>query len=227
MYRDLRSSGKFSYQKEEGMFEEHQRKWSEAIFNEDAFYKYLQPLFDEGNDSYLGMLLGSKAEQRKWWLYNRFRYMDSKYNAGDSQTDYITLRAYKKANITVTPYADIYATIKYGSYLVQERAARGQSYTLVNPLDTLNDTEVYLYSASQLSSVGDLSGLNVGYADFSMATKLTSIKVGDGDPNYSNPRLTSLSVGNSPLLRTVDARNCPNLTQPVNLENCKNVETVL
>ena len=25
------------------------------------------------------MLQGSKAEQRKWWLYNRFRYIDSKY----------------------------------------------------------------------------------------------------------------------------------------------------
>jgi len=40
------------------------------------------------------------------------------------------------------------------------------------PLDNVNDTEIYIYSASQLASVGDLSGFKVGFADFSMATKL-------------------------------------------------------
>ena len=61
--------------------------------------------------------------------YNRFRYMDSKYNAGDSLSDVITVRGYAKANITVTPYADVYASIKYGSYLVQTRAARNYPST--------------------------------------------------------------------------------------------------
>ena len=124
MYQQLRSTGALSYEKAERMFEEHQAKWPEAIFNEDAWFKYLAPLVEKGNGSYLAMLQGSKAEQRKWWLYNRFRYMDSKYNAGDSLSDVITVRGYAKANITVPPYADVYASIKYGSYLVQTRAAR-------------------------------------------------------------------------------------------------------
>ena len=86
MYRSLRSSGALSYQKVEQMFEEHQGAWSEAIFNEDARFKYIDP-FVINNQDYLGMLLGSKTEQRKWWLYNRFRYIDSKYIAGDAMTD--------------------------------------------------------------------------------------------------------------------------------------------
>ena len=179
MYKTLRSTGALSYAKVEQMFEQHQAKWPEAIFNEDAWFKYIDPLVQDGSGAYLDMMQGSKAEQRKWWLYNRFRYIDSKYNAGDALSDLIQLRGYAKADITVTPYADIYPSIKYGSYLVQERGQRGTPTTLVCPLDNVNDTEIYIYSSSQLASVGDLSGLKVGFADFSMATRLQSIKIGD------------------------------------------------
>jgi len=226
MYKDLRSKGKISYPLVEGMFEEHQSKWPEAIFNEDAWYKYLAPLVESGDASYLSMLQGSKEEQRKWWMYNRFRYIDSKYNAGDALSDVITIRAYAKSNVTVVPYADIYASVRYGSYDVQQRATRGQAYTLVCPVDRLNDTEVYIYSASQLASVGDLSGFKVGYANFSMATKLQSLKLGDADSEYENGNLTELYLGNNELLQTIDIRNCPNLTQPVDISGCKNIEYV-
>lgn len=226
MYQSLRSSGALSYSRVEQMFEAHQDKWPEAIFNEDAFFKYLQPLIDDGSGAYLSMLQGSKAEQRKWWLYNRFKYIDSKYNAGDALTDVIQLRGYAKANMTITPYADIYPAVKFGSYLVSSRGARGIATTLVCPLDNVNDTEIYVYSASQLASIGDISGLKVGFADLSMATKLQSLKIGDSNSNYSNGNLTELTLGNNTLLQTIDARNCPNLTQAIDLSGCINVENV-
>lgn len=225
MYQQLRSTGALSYNLTEQMFEEHQDKWPEAVFNEDAFYKYIQPLIDDNNASYLSMAQGSKEEQRKWWLYNRFRYIDSKYNAGDALTDVITLRGYAKNNIMITPYADVYASVKYGSYLVQTRAARNQAYELVCPLDNVNDTEIYIYSASQLKSVGDLSGLMVGYADFTNATKLQSLKLGEGG-NYENGNLTELHLGNNVLLGTLDVRNCPALEQAVDISGCTNIEHV-
>ena len=226
MYQNLRSTGALSYEKVEQMFEEHQGKWPEAIFNEDAWFKYLAPLVEKGNASYLSMLQGSKAEQRKWWLYNRFRYIDSKYNAGDSLSDVITVRGYAKANITIQPYADVYASIKYGSYLVQARSARNTQTTLVCPLDNVNDTEIYIYSASQLASVGDLSGLKVGYADFSKAVKLQTLKIGDAANSYRNGNLTELYLGNNELLRTIDVRNCPALSQAVDISGCTNIEHV-
>lgn len=226
MYQKLRSDKVLSYDIVEQMFEEHQKVWPEAIWNEDAWYKYLQPLVEDNTASYLSMLQGSKEEQRKWWLYNRFRYMDAKYNAGDAQKDFITLRGYEKSDITVEPYADIYASVKYGSYLTQKRALRGDTYTLECPIDTLNDTEIYIYSASQLRSIGDLSGLKVGYADFSMGTKLQDLKVGSADEGYSNENLTELYLGNNTLLRTLDVRNCPNLTQSITLSGCTNIEHI-
>lgn len=226
MYQKLRSDDVLSYEIVEQMFEEHQKVWPEAIWNEDAWYKYLQPLVEDNTASYLGMLQGSKEEQRKWWLYNRFRYLDAKYNAGDAQEDFITLRGYEKSDITIEPYADIYATILYGSYLVQERALRGDEYTLECPLDTLNDTEIYVYSASQLRSLGDLSGLKVGYADFSMGTRLQDLQVGSAASGYSNNNLVELYLGNNTLLKSLDVRNCPNLTQSVDLSGCTNIEHV-
>lgn len=224
MYQKLRSNGTLSFAVTEQRFEEHQAKWPEAVFNEDAYFKYLQPLVEQNTASYLTMLQGSKAEQRKWWLYNRFRYLDSKYNAGDALTDVVTLRGYAKDDITVTPYADIYATVKYGSYLVQQRANRNVAYTLACPLSNVNDTEIYIYSVSQLQSIGDLSGLMVGYADFSMATRLQSLKVGDAADSYSNGNLTELYLGSNTLLRTLDVRNCPNLNQAVDVSGCTNIE---
>ena len=236
MYRSLRSSGAISYEKVKKLFEDHQAVWPEALRNEDSFFKYIQPLLEDGDDNYLSMLQGSKKEQRKWWLYNRIKYLDSKYNAGEAQTDRIQLRGYAKANITIRPYADIYATIKFGSYTVSQRATRNQDYTLVCPIDTLNDTEIYIYSSSQLSSVGDLSGLKTGFADFHLATKLTELILGSADPNYENGNLRRVTAGNLPLLKKLDVRNCTGLglahaegespQLSVDLSGCTNIEEV-
>ena len=227
MYQSLRSNGILSYEEVERRFEEHQNVWGEAIFNEDARFKYIDPLVNDGDSTYLSMLQGSKAEQRKWWLYNRFRYMDSKYEAGDSMTDFIKLRTYGVADIDVTPYADIYASTKYDSFMVKKRALRKDgTVTLENPLAAGRDADVIIYSASQLSSVGDLSGLKVGQANFSAATRLSSLKVGDGTEGYENPNLTNLTVGNLTLLKELDARNCTNLKQSVDLSGCPNIENV-
>ena len=65
MYQELRSQGKLSYQIVETAFEVHQDKWSEAIFNEDSYFKYIAPLVapDPGSQptaTYLHMLQGPK-----------------------------------------------------------------------------------------------------------------------------------------------------------------------
>ena len=240
MYQRLRSAGTLSYSTVEQRYEDHQSKWCEAIWMEDAWFKYIDPLIspDAGKEPtavYLPMMQGSKEEQRKWWLINRFKYMDSKWNAGDALSQVIQLRGYAKANITVTPYFDIYPTARYGGYLVKERGEHNKPSELVCPIDTLNDTEIYIYSAPQLKSVGDLAPLKVGFADFSMATRLQDIKIGDSSASYENTNLYSLSLGSNKLLKTLDVRNCSGLgdtsleghTQTtVDLSGCEIIEEV-
>jgi len=213
MYQELRSkqNTEFSYEKVEERFEKHQAVWPEAIFNEDAWYKYLQPLVEDNDATYLDMLQGSKAEQRKWWLYNRFRYLDSKYNTGDAKSEAVVLRGYAISNISVTPYADIYAAVLFGSVFLQQRAERNKTYTFECPLDEIDDTETAIYSASQLASIGDLSGYQCGYCDISKAVKLQSLKLGDASSSYSNAHLKTLTFGNNTLLKTIDCRNCVGL----------------
>ena len=235
MYQTLRSTGGLNYTNIEKKYEARQDTWPEAIWNEDAQKKYIEPLVSpaagkEATDFYLPMCQGSKEQQRKWWLANRFAYMDSKWNAGDALAQVIQLRGYAKADITVTPYIDLYTTVKYGSYLVQQRGQAGVPATLVCPMDSVNDTEIYIYSAPQIASAGDLSGLKVGVADFSAATRIQEVKVGDASPTYDNPNMKRLSFGSNVLLRKVDARNCSALgsdeQKSVDLSNCPIIEEV-
>lgn len=242
LYADLRISqtpGKpalFSYENVEAIFEQHQGKWSENIFNEDAYNKYVKPLIAGTN--YLEMLQGSKAEQRKWWLFNRFRFMDSKYLAGDAKQNYMQFRAYlnaqqAKPDITITPYADIYATVSWANGVITSRfAKRGQQTIVPNPttLDaTMTDQEVYIYSVDQIKSFGDLSPFLPDTVNISNAIRLQDIKLGDSSINYVNPKLTSFELSANTLLRKIDVSNCVELgSKDANLSaaGCSNIEEI-
>lgn len=226
MYADLRNGTAFNFEEVVRRFKEHQSVWPETVWNEDAFEKYLEPLLNDGDGSYLTMLQGNKASQREWWLHNGFRYRDSKYQSGDASTQFITLRCYEVGDITIKPYSHIWPRIKYGSYTVTERGKRNVPTTLACPLDTMDDTEVYIYSADRLVEIGDLSPMQVGYANFSAAAKLQKLKLGDGAATYTNTHLTELYVGNNDLLAELDIRNCVNLKQAVDLSDCSGLETI-
>ena len=228
MYIDIRDDGILSYDVVEKRFEDHQDVWSETVFNEDAYYKYIQPLINGGENN-LKMCLGSKEEQRKWWLFNRFRYIDSKYTAGYALDNYIQCRVYRKSDLTITPYASIYASASFDSSIVRVRALRGKTVKVKSP-DTWNpggsDSVLRIYSVDQLADLGDLSGFYVGDISFAMATKLQRIKLGDSSPGYSNPNIDTLELGNNTLLKSLDVRNCPNLTNAVDISGCTNIEEI-
>ena len=227
MYANLRSGAIFNYDTIVKRFRDHQDVWCESIWNEDAYEKYLEPLVADNDSSYLTMLQGNKASQREWWLFNRFRYLDSKYQCGDANKNFITLRCYANGNITLIPYSDIYPRVKYGSYVDTERGERNKETTLYCPSENnLNDTETYIYSADRLSDVGDLSPLHVGYAKFESAVKLQKLKLGDKASNYQNTHLDYLDVGNNDLIKELDIRNCVNLMQTVDLSECESIETI-
>ena len=226
MYQSLRAEGLISYEEVERRFETHQHTWPEAIFNEDAYFKYVKPFIDDGEDN-LAMCLGSKEQQRKWWLYNRFRYIDSKYNSGNALSSYIQARVYHKSDLDVTPYADIYASAYFDSNLVQARAERNTVTTVESPeaWDPGGaDAVLRIYSADQIKSLGDMSQFYVGDISFAAATKLQEVKLGDADSNYSNEHLVNVGFGNNTLLTSIDIRNCPNLTQTIDVSGCSGLE---
>ena len=231
MYQQLRTSGAWSAQTLIQRAEEHQGKWCEAIFNEDEYFKHLIPLIDpvttdeHGNlirtDRYLTMLQGSKEEQRKWWLTNRFRYMDSKYMTGDAVNSVISMRVFNSGTLTLKAAIDLYLAVRFGggsTPILQKRNANQSADFVYTTPSGVTEMETWIYSADLITDVGDLSVFYGNEFDFSRATRLQRLKIGDADANYSNANLKALDVRNSALLEHIDVRNCPNLAITVNLE---------
>ena len=224
MYQDMRTAGTLSYDSAIGRFEEHQSKWPEAIFNEDMYRKCLEPLIKDGDGLYIPMLQGKKEQWMKWWLYNRFRYLDSKYVTGSSMENRITIRAHQKANIFLTAYANIVGHVYFNAAMVEHRMERNQEYEFEWPASGAEDPVIGINDADLLTSLGDLSPLMVELIDVSGAPHITSLKLGDGATGYVNYSLNSVTLGNNILLRTLDLRNCVNLTQSVDASGCTNIE---
>ena len=234
MYANLRSGTKFNYEYINNKMREHQEQWPAAIWNEDEYNKYIGSFIDKG-ENYLDMLQGDKKAQRDWWLYNGFKYRDSKYFTGDATSNFITLRLYAAGDITVTPYQHLHPRIKYGSSVAMYgedsgRVKRNQPVVLKDPMQNteVNDLETYIYSADRLASVGDLSPLKVGLANFAAATKLQEIILGSEAEGYQNPNLKSLTVGNNELLTLVNISNCNGEEfTGLDLSGCHGLETLL
>lgn len=226
MYQNMRTSNQVSYDSVIGKFEDHQSKWPEAIFNEDMYTKCLEPLILDGDGLYLPMLQGKKEQWMKWWLYNRFRYLDSKYVTGSSMENRITIRAHQKANVFLTSYVNMYGHVYFNAAVAENRMERGKEYEFEWPASGAEDPVIGINDADLLTSLGDLSPLMVELIDVSGAPHITSLKVGDGAEDYTNYSLNSITLGNNILLRTLDLRNCVNLTQSVNASGCTNIEEV-
>lgn len=172
------------------------------------------------------MCQGSKTEQRKWWLYNRFRYIDSKYQTGTALQNTIVFRVNKNNHgnysvLNITPYADIYANVYFNEVGDSKRAKRNETTTLeIHGIEDPNDVVARIYSADQLIDIGDISGLMTNQVNVTQAINLQSLKVGDAASDYRNESLTSLELGNNKLLKTIDARNCVSLASTINASQC-------
>lgn len=245
LYQSLRNNGKLTPEVVYKYFITNgAKKWSESIYNEDAVFKYVSMLISDNDATNLDQIRGSGESHLRYFIENRFKYCDSKWYTADYANDYISLRIYTpvddsgapktglavtpNANIKVTPFSNMYVGVKYkaNGTLQQKRATKNTETTFTAPSEVFNDTETAIYGASELSSIGDLAPLYCGSVNVSKATKLTKLKVGDAKSGYSNTNLTSLSVGTNKLLKTIDVRNCPNLTAPLALANCPNIEEI-
>lgn len=130
---------------------------------------------------------------------------------------------------TLKSFIAQYLSVRYGAngdiYTKRAEAEVSTSISATSGTD-LNDKETYVYGASKIKDLGDLSNKYVGTLDVSKATKLTELKVGNSKTNYSNTNLTDLKIGNNDLLQLLDIRNCPNLTQSIDVSGCKNIKTI-
>ncbi|WP_455592939.1 hypothetical protein [Bacteroides sp.] len=234
MYQEIRQKGYISYDVAMEYYGRQQsERWSETIYNQDGYFKYILPLLNKEGD-YLYACQGSREEHRKWWLWNRFKYMDSKYNAGTFRENYATMRLYSPEGVvipangdfTLTPAMNTYVAVKWGSYVASKRCFKNTPVVFNAPEMVFNDTETIIYGADGLSSLGDLHDKYAGTVDVSKAVRLAELKVGSNTEGYVNDNLKTVAVGANKLLRRLTVENCTGLTQALDLSGCENVREV-
>ena len=249
MYYTMRQRGIFSYDKMiDCLYTRQAEKWSEAIYNEDGYFKYEQPLIEGYLDysqshenpqivktgAYLYALQGSRELYGKWIWKNRFLYLDSKFLAGSILSDTAVFRTYTPsvwtgvapcADLTLTSFNAMYFNVKWGSATRSQRVGFNESFKMVAPQGmTFNDTEMIIYGASLITSLGDLSALYPGSVDVSKMTRLKELVIGSIVEGYQNRNMTVLYVGNNRMLKLLNIANCPGYTQPIDVSGCDNIE---
>lgn len=218
-------------------------KWCISIYNEDAEYKYISMYRNGDNPEFLYQVKGTGEEHLKYFIKNRLMYCDSKWQAGDfvnKDTNTILLRLNSpdgitdeeiKPNISIRykTFSNMYTGVRYGTngVLNSQYTDRGQLVEFKMPEgEDPNNLDTYIFGASEISELEDLSLLYCNLINISAASKLTKLVVGNNHPNYKNDVLKSLSFSNNRLLKSVNICNCTGLTSTLDFSLCPDIQEI-
>ena len=214
-------------------FDNAQNEFPEELWRLDYIRKYRRT-YEGGTSRFLvSMMNGKKKYQRRQFERDQEKYMATKYFGTTATSDQIMFRCNTPVDAVVTPdytlhltpYSDMYLSVMFGAtYRTQIRAKAGIQYDIECPFSTMDDTAVLIYCASRIQSMGDISACYIHDNDFSKATKLKELIIGNTTEGYQNSFLTNLVIGNNRLLEYLDIRNTPNLNESLNLSGCSNLE---
>lgn len=235
MYYNLRNNNKFTYNYLIDTMNKHQSKWPEAMWSLDSYLCYINPLIVENETRYLAMALGKKQEQRKYFWKNRLRYFDSKYIAGESYTNRLTLRstatdeevAAGECDLNIKTAAKTYLTIEWAKgNFDQHKAEYNELVNMPCIVDKLNDQEIYIYNLDAIKDLGDLSGLKPKTFAITSANQLTKLQIGNENKINNSIWTAQCSVANAPLLETFIMSNNPGYNFALDLTNNKKIKEV-
>ena len=226
-------------------FDSYQECFPEEIWRLDIQRKYIRTFTGESIDNskpkrdvqYLrDMMQGRKKYQRRQWIRDQELYFGT-MNIMDTivgDDNRITFRCFTPTGddvvvkpdytLRITPYSDMYVSVMFGNGGVQQKRAKaGKEYVIECPLSTMDDTQVTIYGANRIQALNDLSACYIAANNFSNASRLKKLVIGNATEGYNNPKLVSLSIGNNKLLEELDIRNCKSLTGSLPLADCKNL----
>ena len=257
MYTDLEDSNCWSSTSLINEFDAWQSQFPEELWRLDIERKYYRT-YQNGTRRFLEeMMNGRKKYQRRQFERDQSMYFGTKYLLTSIKADQIMFRC-KTPNtgvvtpnfdLSITPYSDMYINVKYGNSQSTERvrAKAGIQYTIQCPfpknmtftnstsgvtsqVTLMDDTAILIYGASRIQALNDLSACYIHDNDFSKATKLQTLVIGNSTNNYRNTNLTTLSLNieenGTGLLETLNIRNCPNLAGSLNLANYGSLTTL-
>ena len=235
MFQQMEDAGAWDSARLIKKMDEYQAIKPERIWIADMRRKYIRPYEELNDPAYIDMLHGKKTLQRAQFETYREDYCASKYMSASCKDDKITIRAYsplaegattQTVTLDITMYSDCYIVVNFGGTYEQVRVKRGELTHVKHVCGILNDTETYIYTASRVQAIGDLSHFHVGFSEFAGAVKLRSLVVSPYDESYSNTNLKTISLSNCSVLQNLEICGCPDFAQAIDLTGCPRLETL-
>ena len=180
----------------------------------------------------IGKFFGRKKYARRAFEINQEVYFATKYFGNKALSDVFWIRGNvpigggikPNYSLTLVPYSDMYVCVQYTSTgtPIHKKVKAGETVYFENNSERMDF--IYVYAASFIQEVGDLSRCFIGDNNFSSATRLQRLTIGSTDEGYENTFMKEVLVANNPLLEYLDLRNISGINTVINLSGCSNLK---
>ena len=196
---------------------------------EDAKLAQMAGTYTNDTDA-LTQSLGDLYSAETAWIKKRIQYMMSKYSYGEysaNGTDSIHGRAAgNEIRYTITPAIDLYPNIASGTSIIRgDRTYAGEPCEIVIDLQGSADQQNIIQGASYLMDIGKWYDK---YIDGNMIIKgrmLRNIELGSKTEPITIA-ISSLTISNTPVLKTLDVSNISTLSGSLDLGSCTGIENI-
>ena len=227
-YRRLRQDV-LTYDKLWGYYNSIVGSIGQMMYNEDALIKYLDKNISTNTDpntysfNNLERLHGTRELLTKRWLRDRLYYLDSLFEINTSgeatSTKIKNIRSYLTGtplNITVKTKCPVFVTSTQGDQGWQDVKLCGPDYFAQYHFYTTTGNEIN-HNLDNASLISYVRGLYNGLSTLDMSEAINLLEVAFPGTTY----LQSLTTSGMQALRTVNLRDCVNLSSVLNLSNSK------
>lgn len=179
-----------------------------------------------------GKFFGRKKYARRAFETNQEIYFATKYFGNKALSDVFWIRGNvpiggnikPNYSLTLVPYSNMYVCVQYTSTgtPIHKKVKAGETVRFESSAERMDF--IYVYAASFIQEVGDLSRCFVGDNNFSSATRLQKLVIGSTDAGYENTFMKEVLVANNPLLEHLDLRNISGINTVINVSGCSNLK---
>ena len=186
MYQDLRNRNYISYNKiMDVIYGDNIAFKPESLYNASAVFRYIEPLAWHSNVK-PEAAQGNRLQLLKYWNSNREVFLDSRYEGVGWTGDIITLRLNNKEDVTfhLMPDTNMFLGANFNSGNANIPSVKSPTKILAGQIwecskNASTNLNTYIYGASHLLEVGDLSLCNSTEYSVATATNLRELKIGD------------------------------------------------
>lgn len=236
-------------------FDAWQSQFPEELWRLDYERKYKRPYVNGSGDNWdnaiawadkdtrylTDMMNGKKKYQRRQFERNQDFYMSSKFRGAKNTSDMITLRGAgdlsganlvipQNATLHIVPYLNMYVNLSInntGSFYYTQKCKAGEVVEIPYPSDKFEFN--YIYGASRIQNLGDLSPMYLQTATLGRGEKLKEIILGNSTEGYKNNNIKDLSNSiseNNKLLTTLNIENLTGVQGSLPVQNIPSVKEI-